>query len=65
MVPTITTDGKSCHQEILSRPPIWSQRQPISRVREELGVMSIPLPSVLERHPVDALPPDPNHDPVP
>ena len=39
--PTLTTDGKSCHQEILFRQPIWSQRQLSSHVREELGEKSI------------------------
>ena len=31
------TDGKLCHQEILSQPPTWSQRQPKTLVRDELG----------------------------
>ena len=64
--PTLTTDGKSCHQEILSQPPIWSQRQPNSHVREGLGGGEVnPAAQRFERHPVDALPPDPNRDPVP
>ena len=46
-------------------PPIWSQRQPNSHVREELGGEVNPAAQRLERHPVDALPPDPNRDPVP
>ena len=36
-------NGKLCHQGILSKAPIWSQRQPNSLVREELGGKSIPL----------------------
>ena len=31
--PTLTTDGKLCHQGTLSRPLIWSRRQPSSRAR--------------------------------
>ena len=53
--PTLTTDGKLCRKRILSRPTTWSQRQPISRAAAQW----------LERHPVDAIPPNPDHDPVP
>ena len=63
--PTLTTDGKLCHQEMLSQPPIWSQRQRNSLVREELGGEVNPAAQRLERHPVDALLPDPNRDPFP
>ena len=41
--PTPTTDGKCCHQETLSRPPIWSQHQLNSHARKELEEKSIPL----------------------
>ena len=44
--PTLTTEGESCHQRILSRPPIWSRLQPNSLAREELGEKSILLRSV-------------------
>ena len=45
--PTLTTDGKLCHQEIFSQqPPIWSQRQLNSHAREELEEKSILLCSV-------------------
>ena len=54
-----------CHQRIFSRPPIWSQRQLNSHAREELGEKVNPAAQRLERHPDDALPPDPDHDPFP
>ena len=44
--PTLTTGGKSCHLEILSRPQIWSQRQLNSHAREELKEKSTPLHNV-------------------
>ena len=63
--PALTTDGKLCHQEILSQPPIWSQRQPNSLVREELGEKSIPLHNDWRGIRFDAQLPDPDHDPSP
>ena len=44
--PTLTTNGKFCHQGTLSRPPTWSQRQPSSRAQEELEEKSILLRNV-------------------
>ena len=52
-------------KRILSQPLMWSQRQPNSHAREELEEKVNPAAQRLERHPVDALPPDPDHDPVP
>ena len=63
--PTLTTDGRLCRRRILSRPLTWSQRQLNSRAREELGEKSILLRSVWRGIPVDALPPNPDHEPVP
>ena len=60
--PTLTTEGKLCHQEILSQPPIWrSTPADFTCSRGTRGEVS-PAAQRLERHPVDALPPDPNRD---
>ena len=63
--PTLTTDGKLCQKEILSNPPMWSQRQPNSLVREELWREVNLAAQRMGRHPVDTLPQDPNRGPVP
>ena len=44
--PTLTTDGKLCHQETLSQPPTWTQHQLNSRAQEELEEKSISLRNV-------------------
>ena len=56
---------KNVSPRILSRPPIWSRRQLSSHVRGETRGEVNPAAQRLERHPVDAPPPDPNRDPVP
>ena len=58
------TDGKLCRQETLSQPPIWSQHLVNSCWRGTQGEVN-PAAQRLERHPVDALTPNPDQDPVP
>ena len=63
--PTLTTDGKLCRKRILSQP-LFLESTPaeFTCLRGTRGEVN-PAAQRLERHPVDALPPDPDHDPVP
>ena len=63
--PTLTTDGKVVSpRDPFSASDLESTPAEFTCSRGTRGEVN-PAAQRLERHPVDALPPDPNHDPVP
>ena len=63
--PTLTTDGKFCRQkDPFSAADLESTPAEFTCSRRTRGEVNLAA-QCLERHPVDALPPDPDHDRVP
>ena len=62
--PTLTTDGKLCRKKDPFSADLESTPAEVTCSRETRGEVN-PAAQRLKRHPVDALPPDPNRDPVP